>query len=80
MQLLVLILNSAEFGSHDEQYYKPDDGSTDNVVNSDLHIQEPVSWLIVVVAGSHLMHLNDATESVKGNLKPGLHSQSLFSD
>ena len=43
MQLLVLISNGAVFGSHDKQYYKPDHGSTDNVVNSDLHVQSPVS-------------------------------------
>jgi len=42
VQLLVLISNSAVFGSQFKQYYKPDDGSTDNVVNSDLHIQSPV--------------------------------------
>ena len=80
MQLLVLISNWAVFGSHDKQYYKPDDGSTVNVVNSDLHVQLPVSWLIVVVAGSQLIHLNVETESDKGNVKSVLHSQSLFSE
>ena len=79
VQLLVLISNSAVFGSQFKQYYKPDDGSTVNVVNSDLHTQSPL-WPIVVVAGSHFMHLNVATESDKGNVKPELHSQSLFTE
>ena len=80
MQLLVVTSYSADFLSHDLQYYKPDAVSTDKVVklDSELHTQLPVLGSIVVEVGSHFMHLNDAADSDKGNVKPGLHSQSLF--
>lgn len=75
MQLLVVASYSAEFLSHDKQYYKPDAVSTDKVVklDSDLHTQLPVSRSIFVEVGSHFMHLNVAADSDKGNVKPGLH-------